>query len=384
MQRSASLGRAVRGAAVAAAAKPPASALAREILARYARADHRPAHRLLRGAGDPFRPRPRPHRGRDGRMAASPSTPRRRRGPSSRPSRAGRNCSAGSIWRRAAPRRWCACASSCSTPWSHRDDLAAVDADFVHLFSSWFNRGFLVLRRIDWSTPANILEKIIRYEAVHEIGDWDDLRRAHRSAGPALLRLLPSGAGRRAADLRRGGADPRDRRRRSRRSCRDGRERLEPDKAHHGDLLLDLQLPARARRRVVRQLPDQAGGRGDLARAAARSTTFVTLSPVPDFAGWLKRERRREASARLERRGSRSARRARSTRTGRRSPRHAPTSCSEPLLRAAAYYYLRGRNRPRRAGRSGRALPSRQRRAARADQLAGRHLAKGAQAVATA
>ncbi|HET6838885.1 MAG TPA: malonyl-CoA decarboxylase family protein, partial [Bradyrhizobium sp.] len=42
---------------------------------------------------------------------------------------------------------------------------------------SWFNRGFLVLRRIDWSTPANILEQIIRYEAVHEIRDWNDLRR---------------------------------------------------------------------------------------------------------------------------------------------------------------------------------------------------------------
>jgi malonyl-CoA decarboxylase len=58
-----------------------------------------------------------------------------------------------------------------------RTDLAAVDADFVHLFSSWFNRGFLVLRRIDWSTPAMILEKIIRYEAVHEIESWEDLRR---------------------------------------------------------------------------------------------------------------------------------------------------------------------------------------------------------------
>ncbi|MBI5265428.1 MAG: malonyl-CoA decarboxylase [Bradyrhizobium sp.] len=56
-------------------------------------------------------------------------------------------------------------------------DLAALDRDAVHLFSSWFNRGFLVLRKIDWSTPANILEKIIRYEAVHEIHDWDDLRR---------------------------------------------------------------------------------------------------------------------------------------------------------------------------------------------------------------
>jgi malonyl-CoA decarboxylase len=56
-------------------------------------------------------------------------------------------------------------------------DLAALDRDVVHLLSSWFNRGFLVLRKIDWSTPANILEKIIRYEAVHEIRDWDDLRR---------------------------------------------------------------------------------------------------------------------------------------------------------------------------------------------------------------
>jgi len=56
-------------------------------------------------------------------------------------------------------------------------ELKAVDSDFRHLFSSWFNRGFLVLRRIDWRTPANVLDKIIRYEAVHEIQGWDDLRR---------------------------------------------------------------------------------------------------------------------------------------------------------------------------------------------------------------
>jgi malonyl-CoA decarboxylase len=55
--------------------------------------------------------------------------------------------------------------------------LAAVDADLQHLLSSWFNRGFLVMRRIDWQTPAAILEKIIAYEAVHEIQSWDDLRR---------------------------------------------------------------------------------------------------------------------------------------------------------------------------------------------------------------
>ncbi|MFM1895738.1 MAG: hypothetical protein RLZZ385_812 [Pseudomonadota bacterium] len=55
--------------------------------------------------------------------------------------------------------------------------LAAVDRDFVRLFSSWFSRGFLVLQTINWSTSAAILERIIRYEAVHEIQDWEDLRR---------------------------------------------------------------------------------------------------------------------------------------------------------------------------------------------------------------
>lgn len=56
-------------------------------------------------------------------------------------------------------------------------DFEAINADFAHLFASWFNRGFLVVKRIDWNTPAAILERIIRYEAVHKIRDWDDLRR---------------------------------------------------------------------------------------------------------------------------------------------------------------------------------------------------------------
>ena len=59
----------------------------------------------------------------------------------------------------------------------NRSDLEPVDVDLRHLFASWFNRGFLVLRPIDWSSPAEILEKIIAYEAVHEIDSWDDLRR---------------------------------------------------------------------------------------------------------------------------------------------------------------------------------------------------------------
>jgi malonyl-CoA decarboxylase len=56
-------------------------------------------------------------------------------------------------------------------------DLARADQDFAHLFRSWFNRGFLVLRHVDWDSPARLLEKIISYEAVHAINDWDDLRR---------------------------------------------------------------------------------------------------------------------------------------------------------------------------------------------------------------
>ena len=56
-------------------------------------------------------------------------------------------------------------------------ELEALDMDFRHLFLSWFNRGFLVLRPINWESPAHILEKIIAYEAVHAIDSWDDLRR---------------------------------------------------------------------------------------------------------------------------------------------------------------------------------------------------------------
>jgi malonyl-CoA decarboxylase len=55
-------------------------------------------------------------------------------------------------------------------------DLAFFDISLLNLFKHWFNPSFLVLKRIDWSTPANILEKIIAYEAVHEINSWDDLR----------------------------------------------------------------------------------------------------------------------------------------------------------------------------------------------------------------
>ncbi len=150
----------------------------------------------------------------------------------------------------------------------HRNDLGVVDKDFVHLFSSWFNRGFLVLRRIDWSTPAAILEKIIRYEAVHEIRDWEDLRRrvdppdrrCYAFFHPALVdeplifvevaltREIPGAIA----------PDPV-------RQARGGRAAAR----HHGGVLLDHQLPARLVRRDLRPFPDQAGGRGGQPRAAA-------------------------------------------------------------------------------------------------------------------
>ncbi len=56
-------------------------------------------------------------------------------------------------------------------------DLARTDTDFKLMFRAWFNRGFLVMRQITWDSPASILEKIIAYEAVHEIETWDELRR---------------------------------------------------------------------------------------------------------------------------------------------------------------------------------------------------------------
>ena len=55
-------------------------------------------------------------------------------------------------------------------------ELAFFDISLLNLFKHWFNPSFLVLEKIDWTTPANILEKIIAYEAVHEINSWDDLR----------------------------------------------------------------------------------------------------------------------------------------------------------------------------------------------------------------
>ena len=240
----------------------------------------------------------------------------------------------------------------------HRDDLAAIDADFVHLFTAWFNRGFLVLRRIDWSTPAVILQKIIHYEAVHQIRDWDDLRRridlpdrrCYAFFHPALVddplifvevaltREIPGAIAPILADKR------------------------------------DVVDPARATAATFYSITNcQRGLTGvsfgnflikqvveEVTREFTRMSTFVTLSPAPNFAGWLKRERAAEDSLVVDEED-----RAALAALDQPDWWTVPETCEavrEPLLRAAAWYYLRARN--------GRGLP--------VDAVARFHLGNGA------
>ena len=90
-------------------------------------------------------------------------------------------------------------------PWLRGEpELKLLDADLKHLFASWFNRGFIELRRLDWQTPAAVLEKLIAYEAVHEIKGWDDLRRRLAPDRRCFAFFHPALAGEPlAADLRR-------------------------------------------------------------------------------------------------------------------------------------------------------------------------------------
>ena len=164
-------------------------------------------------------------------------------------------------------------------------ELRALDADFVHLFSSWFNRGFLVLRRVDWSSPANILEKIIRYEAVHAIGDWGELRRRLQPSDrrcfaffhPALVdeplifvevaltHGRPTSIGALLAEDRAPvvGAEADTAVFYSISNCQIGLRGIS-----FGDFL-------------IKQVVDE------LRRDLPELNTFVTLSPVPGFAAWL-------------------------------------------------------------------------------------------------
>ncbi|PJF08447.1 malonyl-CoA decarboxylase [Pseudorhodobacter sp. MZDSW-24AT] len=176
-------------------------------------------------------------------------------------------------------------------------DLRSVDHDFAHLFASWFNRGFLTLRHIDWNTPASILEKIIRYEAVHAIQNWDDLRnRLHpvdrRCYGffhpqlvdeplifveVALTKDVPASIGG-VLDLSR-----------------------QPIRAEEADTAVFYSISNTQRglagvsfgnfliKQVVEELKADVPG----------IKTFVTLSPAPGFAAWLDAERKAATSAHI-------------------------------------------------------------------------------------
>src|SRR5712671_4217494 len=216
----------------------------------------------------------------------------------------------------------------------HRDDLAAIDDDFLHLFSSWFNRGFLVLRTIDWSTPANLLEKIIRYEAVHAIRDWNDLRaridspdrRCYAFFHPALIdeplifvevaltRGMPAGI------------DP---------ILSAFRERTDTAAFYSISNCQRGLAGVSFGHFLIKQVVEEVG------RQIPRLSTFVTLSPAPNFAEWLKRERASEASLALSEEDL--AALAALDRPDWWRDEEIAESVREPLLRAAAWYYLRAR-----------------------------------------
>jgi malonyl-CoA decarboxylase len=222
----------------------------------------------------------------------------------------------------------------------HREDLRAVDDDFVHLFSSWFNRGFLVLRRIDWSTPAIVLEKIIRYEAVHEIHDWDDLRRR---------------------------IDPPDRR-----CYAFFHPALVDDPLIFVEVALTRDIPAaitpilgkerevveieKARTATFYSISNcQRGLTGvsfgsflikqvveEVSREVPRLSTFVTLSPVTHFADWLKRERAEERSTALT--DAEKSMLAALDQPGWWRNDETAAQVQDTVMRAAAWYFLRARN----------------------------------------
>jgi malonyl-CoA decarboxylase len=222
----------------------------------------------------------------------------------------------------------------------HRNDLGAVDADFVHLFSSWFNRGFLVLRRIDWATPAIILEKIIRYEAVHRIRGWDDLRRridptdrrCYAFFHPALVddplifvevaltRSIPTAI------------SP---------ILTSQRETIPPDRATTA-VFYSISNCQRGLTGVtfghflIKQVAEE------ISREVPNISTFVTLSPVPGFADWLARERTREQSTVLDEDDR--ARLVHLDTPGWWQVPETREPVRDPLMRAAAYYFLHGRN----------------------------------------
>jgi malonyl-CoA decarboxylase len=176
---------------------------------------------------------------------------------------------------------------------SRSPGLAALDRELEGAFTAWFNAGFLELRRIAWDSPASLLEHIIRYEAVHEIAGWEDLRRRvepvdRRCYGffhpqmrddplifveVALTAQLPGAIHQIIADER---------------------EIIPPSDANCAIFysisncqvgLKGIPFGNHLIKRVVGLLKDEL----------PHLETFATLSPVPGFAKWLAKEQGAEA-----------------------------------------------------------------------------------------
>ena len=164
-------------------------------------------------------------------------------------------------------------------------EIAAVDEDLAQLLTTWFNPGFLSLERIDWHTEASLLEKIIEYETVHNIADWNDLkqrlvenRRCFAFFHPALegeplifvevalVKGMASSVQMIIHDQQRNGEDPDTAIFYSINNCQKGLTRIPL-----GNFLI---------KRVV----------SEIARDLPSIKTYCTLSPITGFSRWLKNE----------------------------------------------------------------------------------------------
>jgi malonyl-CoA decarboxylase len=220
------------------------------------------------------------------------------------------------------------------------DAAASLDSDFEHLFASWFNRGFLVLRPIDWSTPAHILEKIIRYEAVHEIADWDELRRRIEPTDrrcfaffhPALLDEPLIFVEVALSNAIAPAIQP---------ILADGREPV-PARSATTAIFYSISNCQKGLAGVtfgnflIKQVVE------DLAREIPSLKTFVTLSPVPGFRTWLDRERGADAPQGLTREDVETLRLLDTEDW--RGDKATCEAVRRAMLPAAAAYFLRAKN----------------------------------------
>ena len=178
--------------------------------------------------------------------------------------------------------------------------LKPLDSDLRHLFASWFNRGFLELRRIDWETPAAVLEKLIEYEAVHEVQGWDDLRRRLGPDRRCFAFFHPSLPGEplifvevALVDGLAGAVQPL--------LARDRDEKAQRERAARADTAIFYSISncQEGLRGVsfgnflIKQVVEE------LKAELPHLIRFATLSPVPTFRRWLEQRATTEASSLL-------------------------------------------------------------------------------------